>query len=311
MLKMINLNNLTIIIVTYKTNKKILDNCLKSIDKNIKIKIIENSNEIGKYDENFLNKYKGITVDYTGKNLGYGGGNNYGFKITDTDFALVSNPDIVFEDNFFKNIEKYLNHDLGFSIIGASYKTDKIYMPYGFFNENIKKLNKKPYSNDLDPTYSPLKKVDWVTGCTMLVNLKKFGKKEIFDENFFLYFEEFDLCKQIEINKENVFSSADLLVHHLGFKGSFAADPVLRLDAEKLREWHWMWSTFYFYKKNYGYLFAIRKTIGKLIRAFFKMLFYKITFNSYLKNKYKFRFYGLINGIIGKTSWYRVNSKFQ
>jgi|TARA_B100000780_G_scaffold274322_1_gene239162 hypothetical protein len=308
---MINLTNLTIIIVTYKTDREILENCLKSIDRNIKIKIIENSNTIDEQDKILLSKYKELTISYTGKNLGYGGGNNYGFGITSTDFVLVANPDIVFDNNFFINIEKYLNHDLGFSIIGTSYKKDKVFMPYGFFNESSKNTDKKNYINNLGSIYSNLKKVDWVTGCAMLINLKKFKKKQIFDENFFLYFEEYDLCKQIKIKRENVFSSADLLVHHLGFKGSFGADPELKLDAEKLREWHWMWSTFYFYKKNYSYIFAVRKTLGKLIRAFFKMLFYKITFNNFLKDKYKSRCYGLLNAIIGRSSWYRVDSKFQ
>ena len=37
-------------------------------------------------------------------------------------------------------------------------------------------------------------KVDWVTGCSMLINLKKFNNKNIFDKNYFLYFEELDLC---------------------------------------------------------------------------------------------------------------------
>ena len=145
----------------------------------------------------------------------------------------------------------------------------------------------------------------------MLINLKKFDSKKIFDELFFLYFEEFDLCKNIELQNENTFCARDLLINHLGFKGSFASNPELKLEAEKLREWHWMWSTFYFYKKNYGYFFAIKKTIGKLLRSFFKVIFYKITFNKKMKSKYMSRCNGLINSIIGKSSSYRVGQKYQ
>ena len=153
--------------------------------------------------------------------------------------------------------------------------------------------------------------MDWVTGCMMLINLKKFDTKKIFDESFFLYFEEFDLCKRIEINKENVFCANDLLIDHLGYKGSFGANPNLQIESEKLREWHWMWSTFYFYKKNFGYFFALKKTIGKLLRAFFKLLFYTIIFNNKMKNKYRCRFLGLLNSMMNKKSWYRVNSNYQ
>ena len=306
-----NLSNLTVVIVTFKTDRKILQNCLNSIEKDIKIIIVENSNKIKEEDKELLNQYKNLTINHTGKNLGYGGGNNYGFNLTDTDFVLVANPDIVFDENYFRNLNKYLAGDLDFSIIGSSYKKDKVFMPFGFFEENKKISTSKKYFNLLKSDYSHLKKVDWVTGCSMLLNLKKFENKNILDENFFLYFEEFDLCKQLELKNENVFSSSDLLVHHLGFKGSLGAGPQLQLDSEKLREWHWMWSSFYFYKKNYGYFFAVKKTIGKLIRSFFKFIFYRITFNKKQNNKYESRFFGLLNGILGRPSWYRVNSKFQ
>ena len=63
--------------------------------------------------------------------------------------------------------------------------------------------------------------------------------------------------------EEDVFVSKDLIIDHLGNMGSFATDKNLKLDAEKLREWHWMWSTFYFYKKNYGFFYALKKTKGK------------------------------------------------
>ena len=77
---------------------------------------------------------------------------------------------------------------------GATYKNEKTYSASGNFEENIKKNNINEYS-----TQTPsLKKVDWVMGCSMLIDLDKFSSKKLFDENFFLYFEEFDLCKQIK-----------------------------------------------------------------------------------------------------------------
>ena len=41
--------------------------------------------------------------------------------------------------------------------------------------------------------------VDWIRGFSMIVNLKKFNKKRIFDENYFLYFEEIDYAKKLKI----------------------------------------------------------------------------------------------------------------
>ena len=73
------LNELTVVILTYKTNREILFNCLNSIDKRVKIKIIENSQEFIK-KEDFLNQFPNLSIECTGKNLGFGGGNNFGFK---------------------------------------------------------------------------------------------------------------------------------------------------------------------------------------------------------------------------------------
>ena len=305
-----NLAKLTVVIVTYKTDNTILQNCLDSIDKNVQIKIIENSSVLQK-EISLVDKKNISSIHYTGKNLGYGAGNNYGFGLVKTDYVIVSNPDIIFHKTFFENVNKYLDLDLDFTIIGSTYNKDKSYASSGLFKENEKKIYNKEIKSSLGKLFDTLVKVDWVTGCMMLINLKKFNTTKIFDESFFLYFEEFDLCKGIELKNENVFKANDLLIDHLGYKGSFGSDPKNQLDSEKLREWHWMWSTFYFYRKNYGYLFAIRKTIGKLFRSFFKVIFYTITFNEKMKSKYSCRISGLINSIMRRSSSYRVGNKYQ
>ena len=254
------LSNLTVIIVTYKTDQNILRNCINSIDRKVKIKIIENSENF-ENKEIFENDFSNLSIYCTGKNLGMGNGNNFGFNLVKTRYVLILNPDTICGANFFIKINDYFTKEIKFSIIGATYKNEKTYSASGYFEENIKKNNINEYSTQI----SSLKKVDWVMGCSMLIDLDKFSSKKLFDENFFLYFEEFDLCKRIKDKEEDVFVSKDLIIDHLGNMGSFATDKNLKLDAEKLREWHWMWSTFYFYKKNYGFFYALKKTIGKLL----------------------------------------------
>ena len=70
------LDELTVVILTYKTNEEILSNCLSSIDKRVKVKIIENSKEF-KNEEKFLKKFFNLSIDCTGENLGFGKGNNF------------------------------------------------------------------------------------------------------------------------------------------------------------------------------------------------------------------------------------------
>ena len=297
------INNLTVVIVTYLTDKKILLNCIQSIDKKIKIIIVENSKKF-KNKDYFLKKFSNLEIICTGLNLGYGKGNNFGLSKVKTDFALILNPDIVCKYDFFKKIFKLTYKNKKFSIIGCQYSNDTAYLPAGFFN---KKKNNIFQKNFFQNKKESLTKVDWVTGCSMLINLKKYKDKNIFDKNYFLYFEEFDLCKSTNDNGGYVYTASDLKVHHLGFKGSFGASKKLRIEANRLRDWHWMWSYFYFYKKNYNYFYALFKVSGKLSKSFLKIFFYTFLFSKTNKEKYLFRFLGLLSSIIGLKSNYRGN----
>jgi hypothetical protein len=91
----------------------------------------------------------------------------------------------------------------------------------------------------------------------------------------------------------------------LGFQGSLAANKKFFSEANNLRDWHWMWSSFYFYKKNYSYFYALFKTSSKLIKSFCKILFFTVSFNKQKRDKYFYRFLGLINSMVGKRSLYR------
>jgi len=143
----------------------------------------------------------------------------------------------------------------------------------------------------------------------MLINLEKFESRKLFDENIFLYFEDFDLCRRIKSIEGKIYSSKDLLAKHLGKKGS--TDQDYNLEFEILRNWHWMWSTFYYHKKYYGHLYAVYKNYGKLFRSIFNLFLYTILFNTKNRKIYSARASGLLNAMLGKKSWYRVGTLFQ
>ena len=298
------MENITIVILTYKTPKNIILDCLKSISKNIKILIVENSEKFINSDQ-ILSEYKNVNIVCTGENLGYGAGNNFGIKSVKTDYILILNPDVICDKNFFSNISDVVKEAKDFSIIGCQYLYDKTFMPAGFFdkkkNEEFIEYFKNHETNDL-------LEVEWVTGCSLLINLKKFKNNLIFDENFFLYFEEFDLCKSLKDRGEKVYSSKKLKIHHLGLKSSLDENSANKTSINRLREWHWMWSSFYFYKKNYNYFYALNKIFSKFVKAFFKLIFYILIFNKNEKEKYKYRFLGILNGILCRPSSFRDNN---
>tara|TARA_B100000029_G_scaffold4403_1_gene5049 strand:- start:1828 stop:2724 length:897 start_codon:yes stop_codon:yes gene_type:complete len=291
--------DISINVLTYKTDKKILEDCVKSINISAPINIIENSKKF-ENKRYFKKLKKNIKIFCSGKNFGYANGHNYGLSKVKTRYVLICNPDVIFNKNYFRNIKNYLNKDLNFHIIGSQYTKKNMNKPaYGLFRTNT--LNPKiPIDN------KGLQKVDWVVGCTMLIDLKKFPHRKIFDKKFFLFYEENDLCMRIKLINGLVYSSKKLIINHFGEKGSFATDPNMKIDYIKLRNWHLMWSSFYFKKKHKGFIYSLVLHFLTLAKSLLKIILFFIFFKkeSYIKHLY--RFLGLINSIIGKRSYFRI-----
>jgi hypothetical protein len=66
-----------------------------------------------------------------------------------------------------------------------------------------------------------------------------------------------------------------------------------------------MWSTFYYHKKYDGFFIAGLKVSQKFFSAFFKSIFYTISLNKEKKEIYLHRLSGLVNSILGRSSWHR------
>ena len=88
--------NLTAIIVTFKS-ENVIHNCIKSIDSEIKILVVDNSNNV-KFKENLEKEYKNVKCLLSSENLGMGAGNNLGLKHVKTEFAFILN--YKFDKNF-------------------------------------------------------------------------------------------------------------------------------------------------------------------------------------------------------------------
>ena len=136
----------------------------------------------------------------------------------------------------------------------------------------------------------------------MLFNLKKFKKIGYFDEKYFLYFEEQDLFYQCRKNNLKVYFIPHLKIKHL--RASSVSKDLKNII--NLRTWHYMWSMFYFYRKNFNYFVAVKKTLFLLIKDFAMLFLFLTIFN--MKNaKLRFyRIYGLISSIFGFKSFFRL-----
>ena len=127
-------------------------------------------------------------------------------------------------------------------------------------------------------------------------------EKIFFDENFFLYFEEIDLCKTVKKNHGKILLDKNIIIEH---EGASSVNKNNGIELEKNRNWHWMWSTFYFHKKYKGFFVALFIILPKLFSAIFKTIIYQIIFNKKKRDVYFCRMSGILNSILGKKSWYR------
>jgi len=276
-----SIKDITIIIASFKSEKKI-KNCLNSIDNQVKVLVIENSNDIN-IKENLEKKYTNVECFLAGSNIGYGSANNIGLKRVKTKYALILNPDATLQTSALENFIKATEKINDFAIMAPYIQVEK-----NKFDKN--------YLKNTSPV-----KVENVKGFAMFLNMSDFKDVGFFDESFFFYFEEIDLCKRLINRGKKIYLIPEIKIDH---GGGVSHDESINVEMELSRNWHWMWSTFNYHKKYKGFFVSFFIVLPKITSTIIKVLIYTLIFNKRKKIYYQ-RLSGLINAIIGKNSWYR------
>ena len=277
-----SITDITVVITSFKSGKKI-KNCLNSIDKQSKVILVENSNDI-EIKKNIEKEFNNVECILTGANLGYGKANNIGLKKVTTKYALILNPDATLHSTTLENFLKIIKQIPEFAIMGP-YIQDK----------------KNNNENNYLKNSSPISAIN-VKGFAMFLNLSEFKDIGFFDEDFFFYFEEIDLCKRLIDRGKKIYLVPDIKINH---DGGQSHEKSVSKEMELSRNWHWMWSTFNYHKKYKGFFVSFFIILPKLSSAVIKVLIYSLFYNKDKKEIYYQRLSGLINAIIGKSSWYR------
>ena len=272
-----SIKDITIVITSFKSEKKIR-RCLNSIDDECSVINVENSNN-SEHKRNIESEYKNVKCILSGSNLGYGKGNNIGLNEVKTKYALILNPDAELFPETLEQFLKVAEEKKDFAIIGPGIVEDK--------------------RNLIDGN---TKQVKSVKGFAMFLNLAEFKNIGYFDENFFFFLEEIDLCMRVIKKNKKIYYCPDIPVFH---EGGHSHDSSFNYEMELSRNWHWMWSTFYYNKKYRGFIFSLLLVSPKLISSILKFLLFLLLRNKEKKEIYFQRYSGLANSIVGKTSWYR------
>ena len=195
-----------------------LDNCLESVYRTIEkiqfeVILVDNSSK-DEGLEPILKRYTKIQFINNSKNVGFARANNQGAKIASGDFLLFINPDTVMIEDAIESMLDYIRSDSSIGILGPKVLNSDQTIQYscrkfptiwsGLFNRyslTTRLFPNNRYSRDylmLDYDHNSTRSVDWVSGCCMMMSKSTFNKANGFDENYFLFIEDVDICQVIK-----------------------------------------------------------------------------------------------------------------
>ena len=194
------------------------------------------------------------------QNLGFGHGHNIAIKLaleTDSRYHVVINPDIYWDENVIEELEKFMenNPDYGQVMPKILYPNGDIqylckliptpmdlfgrrFMPFRNIQE---KLDKKFELHDSG--YNKTMEVPSLSGCFMFMRTEVLRRVGMFDERYFMYAEDLDLCRRIgEVSKTMFFPNVS--VYHEYEKGSYKSKKLLKYHicsiVKYFNKWGWI-----------------------------------------------------------------------
>ena len=262
---------ITIVTITHNS-ENVLKNFLSSIDNRFNLIVIDNdSKDSTKYIlTNLKANHKKLKLIFNKTGLGFGTAANMGLKKTKTEYVLLTNPDTKLNFNAIAKLyiasKKYTNA----AILSPMHKNNegKVHLPSKPFFYNGKKdlLNIKNFKGDCS--------VEHLSGAIMLLDIQKIREIGFFDENFFLYYEDDDLCIKSKKNGfENILVS-DVIIEH--YAGGSIGPPTTQNQWEKFL--NMSYSRCYIEKKYFGNLNACKISISIILKSFIKLLGHLIIF---------------------------------
>ena len=224
-----------IIIVNWNGKDDTLE-CLESVYNmdytNFKVIVVDNGSSDNSV-ELIKNQFPQTVVLETGENLGFAGGNNVGIKYAlskEAEYILLLNNDTVVDSQLIGNLIKasrtYNDEGIFSAKIYFYSEPDKLWYFGAKWVEGISHFVHDYYGyidNGVD--FNSIVETDYACGCAMFLKTEIFNKIGLFDERFFLTFEETDFCYRAKQQGIKSYVVPDAKVWHkvsqsFGGKGS-------------------------------------------------------------------------------------------
>jgi GT2 family glycosyltransferase len=260
--------DISVVIVNYRSRDKLI-NCLESLNKTdwsgLSYEIIVVENNSGDKLDDLVSLYKDFKLIISEKNLGMGGGNNLGITQSSGEYILIANPDLIFKEGAIWEMYQYLKNNLEVAIVGPQLLNPDMSLQYSCarFPNIFLPLFRRTAFGRYFPSftnrylmkkddYSQTREVDWLLGaCLMVRRDDLFVNNKLFDERFFMYFEDVDLGKRARLNnKKTVYLPTAQVVHdHMRSSARLPWYKAIffdKLAREHLKSWFRYFKKWYF-----------------------------------------------------------------
>ena len=232
-----NLHLKLFIIVLNFNGENLTVDCLESLKgieckKNCKVTtVVVDNNSQGGSLKIIKKMFPQVLLIYNKKNLGWSGGNNVGIKYAlrhRADCVLLLNNDVLIAERSVEHLLEVLYSKLEIGIVGPkSYYSEKkkiiadaggVIKKHRFFG-----INRGNDEMDIGQ-YDKVVPVDFVCGAAMMIKSEVFKKIGLFDDRFFLYYEDADFCQRAKKKGfDSVFVPDSIIYHSVGATGKIGS----------------------------------------------------------------------------------------
>lgn len=221
----------SVIIVHYQV-KDLLKSCILSIQKyfqgiDYEIIVVDNNSPDSAW-KNLIGQFPEVNFIVLEKNFGFSKANNIGVQAAKGEYVYILNPDTEIEGNYFPEILDFADHQQKFGALGLRmHNKQGIFLPeskrsvpalINSFEKLFTKLSnnsKTYYRNDVDEF--GIAEVEVMTGANLLIKKSVYEEVGGFDERYFMYGEDIDLCYTIlRAGYKNFYYGKYSILHYKG-----------------------------------------------------------------------------------------------
>ncbi|QQG52623.1 MAG: glycosyltransferase family 2 protein [Candidatus Falkowbacteria bacterium] len=253
----------SLVIINYKTFD-LTKACLESLfllpnQNNLEIILIDNASNDGSIEKLETEFGPKVKIIKNKQNLGFAGANNQGAAIASGEFLIFLNSDTIIKEDFLNTCADILNNNPKIGIISPRLKLpdgEDQKAAFGIFPTWVNLLTQKTKNEAQLDKHNDFLISDWVSGCALMISQKLFQEIGGWDDHFFLYYEDIDICKKASLKGYQ--SAVALKTNIIHFGGQ-----SLKASSEKKKRYYE--SQDYYFKKYYSSLTGLLIKIMRFI----------------------------------------------